>query len=177
VSSNPNVGRRVRFIRKETMTAYATTDDGARIGGTRTLKKGYEGRVINVTPGGTTVTVVYELPSSAEELRLYAIYKHNSSYEGRSWEYISEPDHPLQSDYHAMTIESERSYALYVASSSEDIKGYVPQVRYREDIVWQGEPVSTTDADGNDLSKSEQSQAALKAAEAKITEVVKAQFS
>lgn len=66
---------------------------------------------------------------------------------------------------------------LYKPTSAEVIDGVVPQVKYNAVIVWQGEPVSTTDDDGKDLDLVAQHDNAVKVAEKKVHEVVKKQFA
>jgi len=166
------VGKAVRKIGGDHHDAYRCQVNGEliRVNGRRfgNVSQGWEGTVISEEDNGSIRVVVYADPGNPGQF--YRI-RHQRRYENSSYEFIDKPTTA------SMTIEHERSYALYVAASSEDIKGFVPQVRYREEIVWQGEPVPTTDDSGEAIGKSEQSTNALKAAEAKIQEVVKKQFS
>lgn len=160
-----DVGRQVEFIRSSDAAGYECRKDGTRIGYSRpSITKGMKG-VVNQSYDDA-IQVVYETGKDR-----YARYTHSRIYENKSYRFIDEPTTA------SMTIESERSYALYRAQSTEVIEGYVPQVVYSEEIVWQGDPVAKTDDAGEALSKGEQSTAALKAAEDKIREVVKKQFA
>lgn len=162
------VGRTVRALRQRDIEAARCDAGGHKTGGYAWVKEGTRGTVIAQSESNKSITVVYTQPDGS-----FARFNHSLSYEGKNWEFMD--DNAQQ--YHDMIIQSERSYALYRAQSTEVIDGYVPQVVYAEEIVWQGDPVAKTDESGEDIPKGDQSTAALKAAEAKIKEVVKKQFA
>ena len=162
------VGRQVTKIK--TSPASYCDATGYRYRSGAKVKDGEIGIVVYADTYDSYIRVVYPPDPDSMYPTDHRRIEHKLSNEFDTWQWRESPTY-------TMTIENERSYALYVASSSEDIKGYVPQVRYRDEIVWQGDPVPATDDSGEKISKEEQSKKAIETAEAKIDEVVKKQFA
>lgn len=98
---------------------------------------------------------------------------HDPRYKGDTWDIASDQ----RPGTITISVEQQRILDMFVSSSTEVIEGVVPQIKYGDDIIWQGTPVATTDDDGHDLAKGQQHDAALKAAQAKTKEVVKGLFA
>lgn len=127
-----------------------------------------------------TVTYVYQHQDRFDVSYSGEPYCHVFSRERKTWRLLR-CDHrqkvALSHENPQMIIQSEGVMELYRAQSTETIEGVVPQVKYGETIVWQGPPVpSTFEDDGKDAPLDAQHNEALKAANKRITEVVKRQF-
>lgn len=118
---------------------------------------------------GGQYLVVYMLGDGS-----YARVRHADHKYGQTW--IRSIERTGSSSSGTFTIVNEGITELFKAQSTEVINGVVPQVKYGESIVWQGDPVASTDNDGKTLSLTEQHDDAIKVAADKITEVVKKQF-
>jgi len=123
------------------------------------------------------IGVVKDLPNSAGVRVQYPNreYTHDLSNKNITWEVFPDPVYKIVAPSH-LIIQDKGDMELYITNSVEVIDGVVGQVKYGETIVWQSEPVATSDDDGP-ISLDKQHVNAQQVARDKVRDVVKAQFA
>lgn len=164
------VGKAVRKTRKPHYDALRCDALGNDLSGRlqyADVQVGWEGTVVAEREDGRVRVTVYVDPN--HPLHYYRV-NHKRSYENNTYEFRN------HSTSQQLIIEHPKEMDLFVTTTTEVIEGVVGQVKYGDTIVWQSDPAPTTD-DSGDVSLTKQHEAAAKAAQDKVKEVVKKQFA